>query len=94
MKKIAVVGAGASGMTAAIEAGREASRQETFCQIFLLEHKDLPGKKILSTGNGRCNLTNQFLDVSCFHSQNPEIVSDVLSSDFRKHKTFLPASDF
>lgn len=78
MKKIAVVGAGASGMTAAIEAAREAARQETFCQIFLLEHKDLPGKKILSTGNGRCNLTNQFLDVSCFHSQNPEIVSDVL----------------
>lgn len=40
-------------MTAAIFAAREGA------QVVLLEHKDRVGKKILSTGNGRCNLSNR-----------------------------------
>ena len=50
--KVIIVGAGAAGMTAAIFAAREGA------QVVLLEHKDRVGKKILSTGNGRCNLSN------------------------------------
>ena len=49
--KVIIVGAGAAGMTAAIFAAREGA------QVVLLEHKDRVGKKILSTGNGRCNQT-------------------------------------
>lgn len=51
-RHILIVGAGASGMTAAIFAARAGAG------VTLLEHKERPGKKLLSTGNGRCNLTN------------------------------------
>ncbi len=50
--QVLIVGAGASGMTAAVHAARAGA------EVMLLEHKDRPGKKILSTGNGRCNMTN------------------------------------
>ena len=47
-----MVGGGASGLAAAIEAARGG------CAVTLLEQKERTGKKILATGNGRCNLTN------------------------------------
>jgi len=43
--QVLIVGAGASGMTAAVHAARAGA------EVMLLEHKDRPGKKILSTGN-------------------------------------------
>ena len=46
-------------MTAAIFAAREGA------QVVLLEHKDRVGKKILSTGNGRCNLSNRLQEPFC-----------------------------
>ena len=52
MRTVAVIGGGASGMMAAITAA------EAGAHVILLEHKDRIGKKILSTGNGRCNFTN------------------------------------
>lgn len=51
---IIIIGAGASGLAAAITAAR--TNPQT-C-ILILEKKDAPGKKILATGNGRCNITN------------------------------------
>ena len=53
--KVVVCGGGASGMTAAIWAAGAGH------QVTLLEHKDRIGKKLLATGNGRCNLTNEAL---------------------------------
>lgn len=50
---IAVIGGGASGMTAALFAS-----QNTNCEITLFERNEFVGKKLLSTGNGRCNLSN------------------------------------
>lgn len=52
MEKIIVIGAGASGLMAAIAAAREGA------SVTILEGMDKPGKKLLTTGNGRCNLTN------------------------------------
>ena len=52
-KKVLIIGGGASGLMAAIMAAREGA------EVTILEHMDRVGKKILSTGNGRCNLTNQ-----------------------------------
>lgn len=52
MRRILIAGGGASGMMAAIHAARAGA------EVTLLEQKERPGKKILSTGNGRCNLTN------------------------------------
>ena len=53
MRDVIVVGGGASGLAAAIEAARGG------CAVTLLEQKERTGKKILATGNGRCNLTNR-----------------------------------
>ncbi|MCI7262268.1 MAG: FAD-dependent oxidoreductase, partial [Clostridiaceae bacterium] len=61
-KQVIIVGAGASGMTAAIFAARQGA------EVVLLEHKDRVGKKILSTGNGKCNLSNRKMDASCYRS--------------------------
>jgi hypothetical protein len=51
--KILIVGAGPAGMTAAIAAARSGA------SVTILEAMDRPGKKLLLTGNGRCNLTNK-----------------------------------
>ena len=74
MKKIVIVGGGASGMMAAIAAAKE----NPAAQIRILERKDLPGKKILSTGNGRCNFTNQVMNANCFFSDTPNGIEEVL----------------
>lgn len=50
--RVVVVGGGASGLMAAIAAA------ENGAKVTILEHRDRVGRKILMTGNGRCNLTN------------------------------------
>lgn len=55
---LAVIGAGASGMAAAIEAAREAKQHHADIRITLYEKLPKIGKKILATGNGRCNVLN------------------------------------
>lgn len=62
---IIVIGGGASGMCTAIKAKKENNR------ILIIEHGPKLGKKILSTGNGKCNLTNMSCRVSLFND-NPE----------------------
>lgn len=71
-RKIVVIGGGASGMTAAIMAARNGA------EVTILEQKDRLGKKILSTGNGKCNYTNANMDVSFFRGEDPSFVSSVL----------------
>lgn len=51
-KKVIIIGGGASGLMAAITAAQKDAI------VTLIEHKDKVGKKILMTGNGKCNLTN------------------------------------
>lgn len=74
MRRIGVIGGGASGITAAIAA----AKTNKDSKIFILEHNRNIGRKILATGNGRCNLTNQYMDVSCYHGENPDMVNQVL----------------
>lgn len=74
MKKIAIIGGGASGLVAAIAAARTNPQ----AQILIYEKKDSAGKKILATGNGRCNLTNKDMNASYFHSDNLSVVEEVL----------------
>ncbi len=61
-RRIAIVGGGASGLAAAITAARQGAH------VIVLEHKDRVGKKILATGNGRCNYTNAKMDPSYFYA--------------------------
>ena len=67
-----IIGGGASGLMAAISAA------EAGASVTVLEHMPQPGKKLLSTGNGKCNLTNRFLDESCYRSQNPSFPMEVI----------------
>ena len=59
-------------MVAAIAAAREGSH------VTLLEHNDRVGKKILVTGNGKCNMTNKNMGSEYYRSENPGFVEQVL----------------
>ena len=54
--KIAIIGGGASGLCCAISAAKKSDSDKT--EIVIYESKDRVGKKILATGNGRCNMFN------------------------------------
>ena len=60
---VVIIGAGAAGMMAAITAARE---KKSVC---LLERADKLGKKILATGNGKCNFTNSVMTIDAFHGE-------------------------
>ncbi|MBQ8410104.1 MAG: aminoacetone oxidase family FAD-binding enzyme [Ruminiclostridium sp.] len=60
---IAVIGGGASGLAAAITA----KRNNPSSRIVILERLSRIGKKILATGNGRCNYTNRNIDITDYH---------------------------
>lgn len=70
---IVIVGGGASGMTAAITAARAGAK------VTILEHKDRVGKKLLSTGNGRCNFTNMRLNIEGYRGASSQFVQTVLN---------------
>ena len=71
-RKVIVIGGGAAGIAAAIEAAKNA-------EVTVLEHMETPLKKILITGNGRCNFTNS--DVSAAHYYGDvNVIESVLSS--------------
>ncbi|MBR4026026.1 MAG: NAD(P)/FAD-dependent oxidoreductase [Lachnospiraceae bacterium] len=63
---IVIIGAGASGMMSAITAAKNTNNKK----ILLIEQMDKVGKKLLATGNGKCNFTNAYMDSSCFHGDN------------------------
>lgn len=64
MTDVIVVGGGASGLMAAITAASFGA------EVTLVEQNDRVGRKILSTGNGRCNYTNLYQEPSCYHCEN------------------------
>lgn len=64
---IAVVGGGASGMAAAVMAAQTMAKQKKPGRILLLEKESRVGKKLLATGNGRCNLSNLDIAPSHYH---------------------------
>ena len=67
-----VIGGGASGMVAAIFAARRGLRTA------IIEHRERLGKKILATGNGKCNYTNQVQTQDCYRGTHPEFAMAVL----------------
>jgi len=69
---LAVVGGGAAGLTAAISAARRGD------SVAVLERLPSPGRKILATGGGRCNLLNEDLGPSSFSSTDPALVASIL----------------
>lgn len=77
---VAVVGGGAAGLTAAISARYKGA------MVKILERMDRVGKKILATGNGRCNLSNTSMDISNYYGTNPKFAYSVLKQ-FNVEKT-------
>lgn len=73
-QQVIVVGGGASGLTAAIIAARSGA------SVTIMEHTSKPGKKLLSTGNGKCNLTNLSMPEGAYRSGQPEFAEKVLKS--------------
>ena len=67
-----VIGGGAAGLMAAISAARAGAK------VTLLEQNKQVGKKLLATGNGRCNLANRVQDLSCYRGSSPEFVRTAL----------------
>lgn len=76
MKEILVLGGGAAGIVAAIMAA-EADPQ---AHVLLIEKNPRVGKKLLATGNGRCNLDNANLSPDCFFSSDREGVKRLLDA--------------
>lgn len=75
METVAVIGGGASGMTAALTA---AERADT--RVILLERQARVGRKLAATGNGRCNLTNINAAAKNYHGENSGFAGDILRS--------------
>ena len=67
-----ILGAGAAGMMAAIEAGRRGRR------VLIVDHAKKPGEKIRISGGGRCNFTNLGIAPDRFLSQNPRFALSAL----------------
>lgn len=72
MRTIGVIGGGAAGMMAAIAAAGQGAR------VTILEANDRLGRKILSTGNGKCNLGNEHLDLKEYYTGEPAFVEKCL----------------
>jgi len=71
-KKSAVIGGGASGLIAAYFASEN-------CDVTIFEKQKKIGRKILVTGNGRCNISNRNIDKVRYHGHNTSFVEAVFS---------------
>lgn len=73
--KVAVLGGGASGLACAITLKRENRKTD----VTVFEKNDRPGRKILATGNGRCNLSNFVISEDKYNGDH-EIIHAVIDS--------------
>ncbi|WP_027149685.1 BaiN/RdsA family NAD(P)/FAD-dependent oxidoreductase [Methylobacter tundripaludum] len=70
---VIIIGAGASGLMCAIEAGKRGRK------VLVLDHANKAGKKILMSGGGRCNFTNYSIEPGNYISHNPHFCKSALS---------------
>lgn len=70
---IGIIGAGASGMAAALEAAKCPD-----VQVLLFERQARVGRKLQATGNGRCNLSNLHADPKAYHGENVAFVKPAM----------------
>jgi len=70
---VVIIGAGASGLMCALEAGKRGRR------VLVIDHANKAGKKILMSGGGRCNFTNLTVEPSNFISNNAHFCKSALS---------------
>lgn len=73
--KIIIIGGGASGLVCAINAKTENN------EVVILEKNNKCGKKLLLTGNGRCNYFNDDFTMEHYHSHNKDILRKIINED-------------
>ena len=83
MRKIAIIGAGMSGMIAAIYAA------QNHLQVVIFERLDRVGKKLLLTGNGKCNLSNESITTDNYITDSPKVLNSILTSFSREQEEQL-----
>ncbi len=71
---VGIIGGGASGMMAALSAAAKGAER-----VILFERQARLGRKLMATGNGRCNLSNRGASAAHYHGQNPEFVVPALT---------------
>ena len=74
MSTVAVIGAGAAGIMAAIEASKKH-------RVILLDGNDKCGKKLLLTGNGRCNYWNSDICCDMYNTDCPDALAEILRKE-------------
>ena len=73
MSKVIVIGGGASGMLAATIASKNN-------EVIILESNDKCGKKILLTGNGKCNYWNSDINIGKYYSSDNSVLNNIINS--------------
>ena len=75
MKKIVIIGGGASGLVTAIKSKNNNN------EVIILEKNESCGKKILATGNGRCNYYNENQNINNYYSTNKIYLKEIITED-------------
>ena len=78
MERIVIIGGGASGLVTGIYAKNDDN------EVIILERNSECGKKLLVTGNGKCNYWNEDQSLSHYHSENNELISEIITFDNQK----------
>ena len=84
MQRIIIIGGGPSGITTAINAKRDDN------EVIVLERNSKPLKKLLMTGNGKCNYMNEIYGTSNYHSEDIDLVDKIISTkNIKSMKEFI-----
>lgn len=84
MERIIIIGGGPSGITTAINAKRDDN------EVIVLERNTKPLKKLLMTGNGKCNYMNEVYGTKNYHSEDITLVDKIISTEnIEMMKTFF-----
>ena len=75
MQKIIVIGGGASGLVAAIKAKNKNN------EVIIIERNSKRCKKLLITGNGKCNYYNENQSLIHYHSKNKELIDEIITDN-------------
>lgn len=86
---VIIIGGGPAGMTAAISAYKKLNHKNA--KILLIEKNKKLGKKLYATGNGKCNLGNTLLDLTCYESNQEFFPYEII--DVHTHKLICDFMD-
>ena len=80
-KTLVVIGAGASGLAAAVTAKKESINKNIPLDVIIIEQNDRIGKKLSATGNGRCNLSNKNMSEKHYNNSAKQLDNTFFNKD-------------